>query len=81
MDNYIIHFGAICGVNLGMGLITPPVVPLLYLGGTVGGNLELKEYYKIPMYSLLFAYLPVIILTTYVPALSMTLPNLFMKIR
>jgi len=76
-----IHFGAICGVNLGMGLITPPVAPILYLGGVVGGNLELKEYYKVPIYSLLFAYLPVIILTTYIPALSMTLPNLFMKIR
>jgi len=74
-----IHFGAICGVNLGMGLITPPVAPLLYMGGTVGGNLKLKEYYRIPIYSILFAYLPVIILTTYVPALSMTLPNLIMN--
>ena len=76
-----IHFGAICGVNLGMGLITPPVAPLLYLGGTVGGNLELKDYYKVPMCSLLFAYLPVVLLTTYVPALSMTIPKFFMKIR
>lgn len=76
-----IHFGAICGVNLGMGLITPPVAPLLYLGGSVGGNLELKDYYKVPIYSLLFAYLPVVLLTTYIPALSMTLPNFFMKIR
>jgi tripartite ATP-independent transporter DctM subunit len=76
-----IHFGAICGVNLGMGLITPPVAPLLYLGGIVGGNLELKDYYKVPIYSLLFAYLPVILLTTYVPALSMTIPNFYMKVR
>ncbi len=76
-----IHFGAICGVNLGMGLITPPVAPLLYLGGIVGGNLELKDYYKVPIYSLLFAYLPVIFLTTYVPALSMTIPNFYMKVR
>lgn len=76
-----IHFGAICGVNLGMGLITPPVAPLLYLGGIVGGNLELKDYYKVPIYSLLFAYLPVILLTTYVPALSMTIPKFYMKVR
>ena len=74
-----IHFGAICGVNLGMGLITPPVAPLLYLGGIVGGNLELKEYLRPTMYHLLFAYLPVVILTTYIPALSMTLPKLVMN--
>jgi len=75
-----IQFGAICGVNLGMGLITPPVAPLLYMGGVVGGNLELKEYYQPPLYSILFAYLPVTILTTYIPAISLTLPKLVMNI-
>lgn len=75
-----IHFGAICGVNLGMGLITPPVAPLLYMGGVVGGNLALREYIKPALYSLLFAYLPVIILTTYVPAISMTLPRIVMSL-
>jgi len=73
-----IQFGAICGVNLGMGLITPPVAPLLYMGGIVGGNLELKEYYRPALYSILFAYIPVIILTTYIPAISLTLPKLVM---
>lgn len=74
-----IHFGAICGVNLGMGLITPPVAPLLYMGGIVGGNLELKEYYRPAMYSIFFAYLPVIILTTYIPELSLAIPRLVMN--
>ncbi|MBA7538929.1 C4-dicarboxylate TRAP transporter large permease protein DctM [subsurface metagenome] len=73
-----IQFGAICGVNLGMGLITPPVAPLLYMGGIVGGDLELKEYYRPAMYSILFAYIPVTILTTYIPAISLTLPKLVM---
>ncbi|MEA2015163.1 MAG: TRAP transporter large permease subunit [Actinomycetota bacterium] len=73
-----IQFGAICGVNLGMGLITPPVAPLLYMGGIVGGNLELKEYYRPALYSILFAYIPVTILTTYIPAISLTLPKLVM---
>jgi len=75
-----LHFGAICGVNLGMGLITPPVAPLLYMGGVVGGKLELKEYVRPAIYSILFAYLPVIILTTYIPELSMALPRLIMNI-
>jgi len=75
-----IQFGAICGVNLGMGLITPPVAPLLYMGGIVGGKLELKEYYRPALYSVLFAYIPVTILTTYIPAISLTLPKLVMNL-
>jgi len=75
-----LHFLAICGVNLGMGLITPPVAPLLYMGGMIGGNLELKEYYKPALYSILFAYLPVILLTTYIPDLSLMIPRFFMSL-
>jgi len=76
-----LHFGAICGVSLGMGLITPPVAPLLYMGGIIGGKLELKEYVSTPLYSIVFVYFPVIILTTYIPELSMTLPKIFMSFR
>jgi len=76
-----LQFGAICGVNLGMGLITPPVAPLLYLGGIVGGNLPLKEYIKPAMYCIIFAFLPVLIITTYVPAVSLTLPRLVIAIQ
>ena len=75
-----LQFGAICGVNLGMGLITPPVAPLLYMGGIVGGNLELKDYYKPALYSIIFGYIPVILLTTYIPAISLTLPKLVMNL-
>src|SRR3546814_11918695 len=31
-----VHFGAILGVNLGMGLIKPPTAPILYFAGAVG---------------------------------------------
>jgi len=75
-----LQFGAICGVNLGMGLITPPVAPLLYMGGIVGGNLELKDYFKPALYSIIFGYLPVILLTTYIPAISLTLPKLITNV-
>lgn len=71
-----LHFGAIVGVNLGMGLISPPVAPLLYMGGVVGGGLPLKEYFRPAMYSMIFGFVPVILLTTYIPALSLTLPHL-----
>lgn len=76
-----LHFGAIVGVNLGMGLITPPVAPLLYMGGIVGGNLPLREYFRPAMYSMIFGFVPVILLTTYIPRLSLALPHLIMAIR
>lgn len=75
-----LQFGAICAVNLGMGLITPPVAPILYLGGVVGGGLELKEYYLPVMYSILFAYIPVILLTTFVPKVTLILPEILMNL-
>jgi len=74
-----IHFGAICAVNLGMGLITPPVAPLLYMGGVIG-KVEIREYYKPVIYSILFGYFPVLAITTYIPAVSLTLPHLLMKL-
>lgn len=70
-----VHFAAIIATNLGMGLITPPTAPLLYLGSLVG-NVPLVRMLSPTMVFLLFAYLPVVLLTTYIPALSLTLPRL-----
>jgi C4-dicarboxylate transporter DctM subunit len=75
-----IHFGAIVGVNLGLGLITPPVAPILYFGGVVAGGLPLREYVKPVIYGILFGYIPVLAIVTYVPAVSLTLPNLIMAL-
>lgn len=74
-----LHFGAICAINLGMGLITPPVAPLLYLGEAIA-NVPVKDFVKPVSYMLIFAYLPAIILTTYIPEISLTLPRLLMAI-
>ncbi len=75
-----VHFAAIVGVNLGMGNITPPAAPLLYLGGRVG-NAPINEMLVPTMWMLLFAWLPTLVLTTYVPALATTLPNLVLGVR
>ena len=72
-----LHFGAICCINLGMGLITPPVAPLLYLGAVVAG-VPVKDFVKPVFYCLIFAFLPALLLTTYIPELSLTLPRLLM---
>lgn len=71
-----IHFAAILGVNIGMGNITPPTAPLLYLAGRISGS-EVKEMLMPDFALILFAWLPTLIITTYVPAYGMLLPRLF----
>ena len=71
-----IHFAAIVGVNLGMGNITPPTAPLLYLSGRVA-NAKVKDMLKPTFALIIFAWLPTLILTTFFPELSMFLPRLF----
>lgn len=70
-----VHFAAIVGINLGLGNVTPPVAPLLYMAGQVG-KLPLNKYIKYTIPFIVFGHLPAIILTTYIPALSLTLPSL-----
>ena len=71
-----IQFAAIIGVNLGMGNITPPTAPLLYLAGRVA-DAEVKDMLRPTLALIIFAWLPTLILTTYVPQLSLFLPKLF----
>jgi len=70
-----IHFAAIIGVNLGMGLLTPPTAPLLYLGSRVGKT-PVNEMIGPTLLMILFAWLPTLIITTFVPEVSMFLPRL-----
>jgi len=75
-----VHFAAIVGVNLGMGNITPPAAPLLYLGSRVG-NAPINEMLMPTVWMLLFGWLPTLLLTTYVPQLSLFLPRLILGIK
>lgn len=72
-----VHFAAIMGVNLGMGNVTPPTAPLLYLSGRISGA-PVNQMLKPTMYLILFAWLPTLLLTTYVPEVSLWLVNLLM---
>ena len=71
-----VHFAAILGVNLGMGNITPPTAPLLYLGSRTTG-VPVKYMLKPTVIMIIFAWLPTLIVTTYIPELSLFLPRLF----
>lgn len=72
-----IHFAAIVGTNLGLGNITPPCAPLLFLAGSVSG-LELRQFMKPTLRLMLCGHLLVVIIVTYVPALSLAIPNMAM---
>jgi C4-dicarboxylate transporter DctM subunit len=70
-----IHFSAIVATNLGMGLITPPTAPILFFAALIG-KVPLARMLTPTLVFVFFAYMPVVLLTTFVPTLSMTLPRL-----
>ncbi|NLT46819.1 MAG: TRAP transporter large permease [Clostridiales bacterium] len=70
-----VHFAAIVGVNIGLGGVTPPTAPFLYLGSRIG-NTPVNEMLGPTMYFIAFAWVPTLILTTYFPGLSLWLPGL-----
>ncbi|GAB5374271.1 MAG: TRAP transporter large permease [Acuticoccus sp.] len=68
-----IQFGIILVLNLGIGLCTPPVGTSLIVGcGIARINLERTVRSLFPFYA---AMVFVLILVTYIPALSLTLPT------
>ena len=71
-----VHFGVIMVLNLGIGLLTPPVGSVLFIGSAVSGiKLEKLAVSMIPFYIVMIACL---LLVTFIPAISMTLPGLVM---
>lgn len=72
-----IHFAAVLGVNLGMANITPPTAPLLYLGSQVTAT-PVNEMLKPTLILIVFAWLPTLMLTTFIPELALFLPELLL---
>ncbi len=72
-----IHFAAVLGVNLGMGNITPPTAPLLYLGAQVT-NVPVRDLIGPTLIFILFAWFPTLLLTTFIPEIALFLPNLLL---
>ena len=70
-----VHFGIIMMLNLGIGLVTPPVGSVLFVGSAVG-KVPVEDAVKTiwPFYGALVVAL---LFITFVPALSLTLPNFF----
>lgn len=70
-----VHFGIILILNLGIGLCTPPVGSVLFVGCAVGKVSVGKVIKTIwPFYG---AAVATLMLVTYIPSLSLWLPSLF----
>ncbi|MCT9845909.1 MULTISPECIES: TRAP transporter large permease [Leclercia] len=69
-----VHFGMIMMVNLGMGLITPPVGSVLFVASAVSKQkIETVVRAMLPFYGMLLVVLG---LVTYIPAISLWLPRM-----
>ena len=70
-----IHFGIIMVLNLSVGLCTPPVGSVLFIGCSVA-NVRIEKVIKplIPMFIVMIISL---LLVTYIPQISLWLPRVF----
>jgi len=70
-----VQFGIMLMINLGIGLVTPPVGSVLFVGCAVA-KIPIEATIRTiwPFYLALFAALMAV---TYFPAISMTLPRLY----
>jgi len=69
-----VHFGVIITVNMAIGLITPPVGINLYVGSNVSGSSVSEVISRIIPFIIIGII--VLLLITYIPAISMVIPNL-----
>ena len=69
------QFAALLGVNIGMGNITPPSAPFLYLAARIYGT-DTGKVIKPAIFLMIFAYLPTLVFVSLFPDVSLWLPRL-----
>ncbi|TQV86219.1 TRAP transporter large permease [Exilibacterium tricleocarpae] len=70
-----VHFGIVMVLNLCIGLCTPPVGSVLFVGCGVAG-LKIQQVLR-PLLPLFLALIAALMLVTYIPQLSLWLPQQF----
>ncbi len=70
-----VHFGIVMVLNLSIGLCTPPVGTILFVGSGIA-NVSVSKVIK-PLLPFLAIMIIVLLLVVYIPAISMVLPRLF----
>ena len=68
-----VHFGMIMLINLGIGLVTPPVGATLFVGCAVG-KVKLEDVTR-TIWPFYIAMIIVLMLVTYVPGISLWIPQ------
>lgn len=72
-----VHFGVVLMLALAVGLVTPPVGSVLFVGSAIGKmSIERATKGMLPFYGVLIF---VLLLVTYIPNLSLLLPKLFVE--
>lgn len=72
-----VWFGVIMTVNLAIGQITPPVAVNLYVGANIA-KISMEKISQ-SVWPLVIASIVMLLILTYIPAITMWLPNLVMK--
>ncbi len=70
-----VHFGIIMMLNLGIGLVTPPVGSVLFVGSAIG-RIPIERTVR-TIWPFYLALLVALMLVSYIPALSLALPRWF----
>ncbi len=70
-----VHFGIIIVLNLSVGLCTPPVGSVLFIGCSVA-NVKIDRVIK-PLLPMFLAMIVCLLLVTYLPQISLWLPHAF----
>lgn len=77
VDVNLVQLGAIIIVNVGLGVVTPPYAVSIFVGSRLA-DVPYIDLVKPMMIFLLLVGIPVLLLTTYVPALSLWLPTIIL---
>jgi TRAP-type C4-dicarboxylate transport system permease large subunit len=70
-----IHFGIIMVLNLSVGLCTPPVGSVLFIGCSIS-KVKIESVIK-PLLPMFISMILVLLLVTYIPELSLWIPEFF----
>jgi tripartite ATP-independent transporter DctM subunit len=79
LDVNLIQLGAIVIVNIGLGVVTPPFAISMFVGARLA-DVKYIELIKPMMLFFILVGIPVLLLTTFVPALSCWLPSVMLGV-
>jgi TRAP-type C4-dicarboxylate transport system permease large subunit len=72
-----IQMAAILAINQGTGMLTPPVATNLFMASRVG-KVPVSSFIKYSIIYLIFGNIPVLLMVTFIPQLSIWLPKVIL---